>query len=426
MTLRPTRLAATLLVLGGLLRSVQAQPLTVDPVRLKRLDAAIQRYLDDGKLAGAVSLVLQNGRVVQQGSWGWADQEGGVKMSPTTMFRIASQTKAITSVAVMMLVEDGRLTLGDPVSLFLPTFAKTMVATKSDTGTVLVPARRQITIRDLLTHTAGISYGTDALVASLYQANGLGPAAGYGWYTADKDEPICETMDRLGTLPFVAQPGEAFVYGYNTDVLGCVIERVSGMPLDQFFATRIFGPLGMRSTRFFGAPGDEARLAVVYGRDGSGKLARLPGGPKGQGDYLTGPRRSFAGGAGLLSTAGDYARFLEMLRRGGELDGVRLLSPTTVTLMTSNQVGTLLGTDGQGFGLGFQTTDRPGAGGSPRAVGTFGWGGAYATSYFVDPANGLVVVWMTQHLPALLETGSRFTNLLYQALVPARQPRRAP
>lgn len=404
----------------------QSQPLVFAADRLRRIDVAMQQYVDQGKIAGAVTLVLHNGRVAHQGVYGWADKEAGTRMTADAIFRIASQTKAITSVAVMILVEEGKLGLGDRVANFLPTFANTTVAVAADSGRAIVPAKRAITIRDLLTHTAGISYGTGPLVGPLYAAKGLGPAAGYGWYTADKDEPICETMDRLGTLPFVAQPGEAFVYGYNTDILGCVVERVAGMPLDRFFETRLFRPLGMGDTHFFLPPEKRGRLTAVHRLDESGRLVRAPEGPQGQGHYLEGPRRSFAGGAGLLSTARDYARFLEMLRRGGELDGVRILSPTTVERMTSNQVGTLMSTDGYGFGLGFQTTDRAGAGASPAAVGSFGWGGAYQTNYSVDPANGLVMVLMTQHLPGVpLDIRARFTDLVYQAMVPGR-PGRAP
>ena len=207
-------------------------------------------------------------------------------------------------------------------------------------ASTIVPAKRPITIRDLLTHTAGISYGTEPLVASLYEAKGLGPAAGNGWYTADKNEPICETMERLGTLPFVAQPGEAFVYGYNTDILGCVVEKASGMPLDEFVRTRITGPLGLKDTRFFLPPAQRERLAAVYASGADGTIVRAPEGSKGQGHYVDGPRKSFAGGAGLLSTARDYARFLEMIRSGGALDGVRILAPRTVELMTTNQSGT--------------------------------------------------------------------------------------
>jgi CubicO group peptidase (beta-lactamase class C family) len=420
------RVRPLLFVLAVIASSLGAQsaPLTFSTKRLGRIDSAMRGYVDQGQIAGAVTLVLRNGRVAHQGVYGWADKAAGKRLAADAIFRIASQTKAITSVAVMILVEEGKLGLGDPVSRWLPSFASSKVATRSDTGLVTAPARRPITIRDLLTHTAGISYGTNPHIASLYQAKGLGPSAGFGWYTADKDEPICETMDRLGTLPFVSQPGEAFVYGYNTDILGCVVERVSGQPLDRFFAERITGPLGMRDTHFFVPAEKRDRLAVVHWVDEAGQLVRAADGARGQGHYVDGPRKSFAGGAGLVSTARDYARFLEMLRNGGELDGVRLLSPTTVRLMTVNQVGTLFGTDGAGFGLGFSVVERPGAGGSPESVGSFGWGGAYQTDYSVDPAQGLVVVLMTQHLPGTpLDVRSRFTSLVYQALVPAAAAR---
>ena len=387
--------------------------------RLARLDRAMQLEVDENRIAGAVGLVLRDGKVAYERAVGWADKEQGRRMSTDAIFRIASQSKALTSVAIMELMEEGRLSLGDPVSRYLPSFAHTTVAVRTDTGTAIVPARRPIVIRDLLTHTAGISYGTDDRVASSYASKGLGPAAGWGWYTADKEEPICETMDRLGTLPFVAQPGEAFVYGYNTDILGCVVERVSGMPLDAFLRTRITDPLGMADTYFFLPPAKRGRLATVYLSDSTGHVRRAPDGPRGQGDYVEGPRRSFSGGAGLLSTARDYARFLEMLLEGGSLDGVRLLGPKTVAVMTSNQVGSLFGQGGQGFGLGFQANDRLGADGI-ASVGTFGWGGAYASIYKVDPAERLVMVYMVQLLPSRSELGQKFPTLVYQALVEPR------
>src|SRR5207253_343020 len=182
-------------------------------------------------------------------------------MAPDTIFRIASQSKAFTSVAILSLMEEGKIGLSDQVGRYIPGFAKTSVAVRDGADVSIVPARRPITIRDLLTHTAGISYGTDAAVAATYEQKGLGPAAGYGWYTADKNEPICDSMEKLATLPFVAQPGDAWVYGYNTDVLGCIAERASGMPLDQLIRTRITGPLGMKDTQFFLSPAERTRLA---------------------------------------------------------------------------------------------------------------------------------------------------------------------
>jgi CubicO group peptidase (beta-lactamase class C family) len=390
------------------------------PERLARIDAVLQQYVDENKLAGAVALVLRDGQTAYEKTVGWSDKEAGRRMAPTTIFRIASQTKAITSAAILVLLEEGKLTLTDPVSRYIPSFANSKVAVRNDTaapGTPpeIVPARRPITIRDLLTHTAGISYGTDRHVAAMYEANGLGPAAGFGWYTADKSEPVCDTMERLGTLPFVAQPGEAWVYGYNTDILGCIVEKASGSPLDAFVKSRITGPLAMKDTQFFLPTEQRDRLAAVYTIGSDGKIARAPDGPRGQGNYVDGPRRSFAGGAGLLSTARDYARFLEMTRNGGVLDGTRLLSPRTVALMTTNQIGTLHSPNGLGFGLGFETTDRYGANGLD-SEGSYGWSGAYATMYRVDPEAKLVLVLMIQVLPNQTDIGRKFPTLVYQAL----------
>jgi CubicO group peptidase (beta-lactamase class C family) len=216
--------------------------------RLARIDRVVQQFVDEGRIPGIVALVLQDGRPVYERAFGWSDKEAARKMAPDTIFRIASQSKALTSVAILSLMEEGKLGLNDPASRFIPEFAKTTVALQNGQDVSIVPAKRPITIKDLLTHTAGISYGTNASVASMYEQKGLGPAAGYGWYTADKTEPICTTMERLASLPFVAQPGEAWVYGYNTDILGCIVERASGVPLDEFIRTRITAPLGMKDT----------------------------------------------------------------------------------------------------------------------------------------------------------------------------------
>lgn len=385
--------------------------------RLQRIDKALQQRVDDGSIAGAVGLVLRDGQVVYERAVGWTDKEAGRRMTTDAIFRIASQSKAITTTAIMMLLEEGRITLGDPVSRFIPAYARTTVAVTADS---IVPAKRAITIFDLLTHTAGISYGTDARVSARYQAVGLGPAAGFGWYTADKDEPICTTMERLATLPFVAQPGTAFVYGYNTDILGCVVERVSGIPLDEFVRTRITEPLGMRDTHFF-LPRDKApRLTAVYASGSDGRAVRAPDGARGQGHYLDGPRRSFAGGAGLLSTARDYARFLQMLLNGGVLDGARLLSPKTIDVMSTDQLGALYGSNGMGFGLGFSVAQGFGDDGL-ASPGTYGWGGAYATVYKVDPKERLVIVFMIQMLPNQSDIREKFPTLVYQALVDSRR-----
>ncbi len=389
----------------------------VSAERLTRIDRLLQGYVDEGKIAGAVALVLKDGRPVYEKAVGWSDKEARRKMMPNTLFRIASQTKALTSAAIMALVEEGKIGIQEPVGNFIASFKKTTVAEKDEFGAPrIVPAKRPITIAQLLTHTAGISYGRDKQVEAMYEAKGLGPAAGNGWYTADKDEPICETMERLGTLPFVAQPGEAYVYGYNTDVLGCVVEKASGMPLDEFIQKRITGPLGLKDTRFFVPAAERERLAAVYMTGADGKAVRAAEGARGQGAYVDGPRKSFAGGAGLTSTARDYARFLEMIRGGGSLGGVRVLGPRAVGLMTSNQSGTLHSSTGLGFGFGFQTVDRYGANGM-ASVGAFGWSGAYGTTYQVDPKSRMVVVLMVQMMPNGTDIQPKFMTSVYQSLV---------
>jgi len=417
---RTRLLALALLAAAPVLLSAQTAP-RFAPTRLARIDRFMQQYLDSGQIGGAVGLVLEDGRVVYQHAVGWLDKEAGRRMTPDALFRIASQSKALTTVAILSLVEEGVLAVGDPVSRYIPAFAHTTVETKSDTGLVAKPAARPITIRDLLTHTAGISYGTDAPIAPLYVAKGLGPAAGWGWYTADKDEPICTTIERLATLPFVAQPGERWVYGYNTDILGCVAERASGMPLDELIRTRITGPLKMNDTYFFVPRGVSGRLATVYLSDSTNHAQRAPDGPRGQGNYVDGPRKSFSGGAGLISTAADYARFLEMLRNGGALGGARILAPHTVDLMTHNQVGLRFDSTGaHGFGFGFETTERYGASGM-ASVGTFSWGGAYGSGYSVDPVEHLVIVFMINQLPNHTDIAAKFPTLVYQALVTSRR-----
>jgi CubicO group peptidase (beta-lactamase class C family) len=205
------------------------------------------------------------------------------------------------------------------------------------------------------------------------------------------------------------------VYGYNTDVLGCVVERASGLPLDEFIRTRITGPLGMSDTYFFVPSVKAARLVTLYMNDSTGRIARAPEGSRGQGHYVEGPRRNFSGGAGIVSTARDYARFLQMMLNRGELDGVRILSPRMVDLMTTNQSGTLFSQNGMGFGLGFETVERLGAKGV-YSVGSFGWGGAYGSSYMVDPVERLVVVFMLNQMPLRSDVAAKFPTLVYQAL----------
>jgi CubicO group peptidase (beta-lactamase class C family) len=375
---------------------------------LERLSATMQQAVDDGEVAGIVTLVLRGGEVAHHAAFGHLDREAGVPMPPDAIFRIASMSKAVTSVAAMMLAEEGRLSLDDPVSRFLPAYARTTVM--GETAEAPVPAAREIVIRDLLTHTAGISYGTGPLEAT-YKAHDL-----YFWYFADKDEPIQASMTRLASLPFSSQPGEAWVYGYGTDLLGAVVEVASEQTLDAFFRTRIFEPLGMTDTSFYLPVEKRGRLAVVYSA-GDGGLRRAPEGWIGQGDYVEGPRVSFSGGAGLLSTATDYARFLQMLLNGGELEGVRLLSPASVDEMTTNQVGDLSREGRFGFGLGFEIVEDVALAERPASTGEFSWGGAYFTRYFVAPAYDVVAVFLSQLLPSgRTPVQDRFRRLVYEAI----------
>ena len=424
--MQPHAFARTLsgFVLLGLALAAQAQslrPASPDSVglsaeRLERLSNALQAYVDDGQLAGSVTLVARRGRVAYFEAFGNRDRETNAPMRTDAIFRIASQSKAIVSVAAMTLVEEGKLLLTDPVGKYLPEFMETKVAVARDgdgDGYDVVKAARSITVRDLLTHTSGFGYGTGV-------GGDLWSAAGQtGYYFADRNETIRDSVRRIATLPAHAQPGTQWIYGYNTDILGALVEAVAGKPLDLVLRERILEPLGMRDTEFYLSPGKNDRLTAVYSMN-AGKLERAatPGNSVGQGHYVEGPRKNFSGGAGLLSTATDYARFLQMMLNGGELDGRRILSRKTVELMTTSHLGDVSYTAGQGFGLGFYVVEDLGARGSPGSVGEFGWGGAYHTTYWVDPREELVVVHLTQLVPAgTVDDQAKVRALVYQAIV---------
>lgn len=383
-------------------------------VRLERLTTTLRDYVTDDRLAGAVLLVARRGQVVYHEAVGARDREAESPMRSDTIFRIASQTKAIVSVTAMTLVEEGRLLLTDAVGLYLPEFQHTRVAVAKEAGGYdVVDAKRPITIRDLLTHTAGVSYGSGPASDRWSQAGQQ------GWYFADRDEPIAASVATIASLPFDAQPGEQWVYGYSTDILGVVIEQVTGQSLDVAVRERVLEPLGMHDTRFYVPDAARDRLAVVYSASAGGlERAPSPGGMIGQGAYVDGPRRSFAGGAGLLSTARDYARFLQMLLNGGALDGQRVLGRKTVELMVVDHLDGLPFRPGQGFGLGFSVVTDLGARGVAGSVGEFGWGGAYHSTYWVDPEEELVVVYLTQLIPAgSVDDHGKLRALIYQAIV---------
>ena len=397
-------------------RAVRSEPAAagLSPEKLKRLTAELDGYVAAGKLAGGVLWVGRRGQPAYVRAFGQRDVESRAPMREDTMFRIASQTKALVSTATLMLQEEGKLLIADPVSKYLPEFRETTVAVpKAGGGYDIVKARRPITVRDLLTHTSGVSYGAGP-AADRWNAAGI-----TGWYFADRKEPIRETVSRMAALPFDAQPGERWVYGYSTDILGALIEQASGQSLDELLRSKIFMPLGMNDTYFYVPESKRDRLATVYSLGTTGRIERTPdqGGMVSQGSYASGPRRSFSGGAGLVSTARDYARFLQMMLNGGELDGVRLLSRQTVELMTSNHLRGVAFNDGQGFGLGFSVLTDLGARGTPGSVGEYGWGGAYHSTYWVDPKEQMVVVYLTQLIPAGdVDDHAKMRALLYAAI----------
>jgi CubicO group peptidase (beta-lactamase class C family) len=401
--------------------SVAPEEVGMSGERLQRLTDAMQTYVDEGMIAGLVVLIAKDGKVPYFESFGFRDLEAQDPMERDDIFRIASQTKAIISAGVMLLQEEGRLLVDDPLGRHLPEWMETSVAVDNDSGGVdIVPAERPITIRDLLTHTSGIPYGAwiNPLTAEAWKEAGID-----GWYFASDDEPIREIVRRMAGLPMAAQPGTEWLYGSNTDILGALIEVASGQPLDEFLQDRFFDPLGMDDTRFF-LPQDEAdRLAVVYDLSPDGELTRAAdaGAMWDQGDYLIGegPNATFSGGAGLLSTAHDYATFLEMLRNDGVApSGERILSPMSVEQMTRDQTGEIEFRPGAGFSYGFQVALDQGAIGMPGNDGEFRWGGAYHTTYWVDPEEDLVVAYFSQFGDtADLDDHRKLRALVYQAIV---------
>ncbi|MBL7874727.1 MAG: beta-lactamase family protein [Cyclobacteriaceae bacterium] len=385
--------------------------------RLQRLTTVFQAYANEKKMAGSVILVARHGKVAYVNAFGKRDVEANAPMQNDAIFRIASQTKALVSVGIMILQEEGKLLIADPVSKYIPEFSETTVAEpKNEGGYTIVKSKRPIALRDLLTHTAGIGYGY-GLAADKWKEAGI-----QGWYFADRDEPVGATIARMAKLPMDEHPGEKFVYGYNTDILGVVIEKVSGKSLDEFITTRILIPLGMKDTHFYLPPNKSNRLAAVYSAYADKPLERSPdpGGMVGQGAYVNGPRKSFSGGAGLLSTAADYAKFLQMMLNKGTLNGHRILAPSTVELMTVSHLGEIKYSwgGGIGFGLGFSVCEDLGDRGVPGSVGEYGWGGAYGSTYWVDPKEDLVVVYFKQLTPTNnLDDQSKLRTLVYQALV---------
>ncbi len=386
--------------------------------RLKRLDQAMNEWVEKGYMNGAAALIIRDGKVAYYKATGYNDLDTRAPLQKEGIFRIASQTKAITSVAIMMLFEEGKLLLSDPVSQYIPSFKKQSVLLKlnpADTSYTTVPANREVTIKDLLTHTSGLGYAQIGSIEAnaIYAKNNI--TAGLGV----KDRTLLSAMTRLGELPLMHQPGEKFTYGLNTDLLGCLVEVISGMGLDEFLRTRIFEPLGMKDT-YFNLPASKAdRLVNLYTETAPGKLVKAYAGmlnSPANANYPLVPHTYFSGGAGLSSTIYDYAIFLQMLLNEGVYNGKRFLGRNTVRMMTTNQIDGINYAGGT-FGLGFQIVTEKNSGTSPAQIGTFGWGGAFATSYWVDPKEKMVYLFFRQ-LQARThnEVVEKFRALTYQAI----------
>tara|TARA_B100000780_G_scaffold59926_1_gene38465 strand:- start:508 stop:1782 length:1275 start_codon:yes stop_codon:yes gene_type:complete len=384
--------------------------------RINNLNSVLQNYVDDNSISGAVALVARKNKIVFFDAVGKSDIEKNKVMEKDAIFRIASQSKAIISVGVMILQEQGRLLISDELGDYIPEFKKTNVEElNKEGGYEIVDAKRPITIRDLLTHTSGIGYGY-GLSKDLWEEAKI-----QGWYFADRNEPILETVKRIASLPFEAHPGEKFVYGYNTDILGAVIEVISGQSLETFLQNRILTPLGMNDTHFYLPKSKVSRLATVYSSGDYGIVkAPVDGTMVSQGAYVKGPRKSFSGGAGFLSTALDYAKFLQMMLNGGKFDGKRIISRKSIELMTTDHLdqATFEWTKGTGFGLGFSVLTNLGLRGEYGTLGEYGWGGAYHSSYWVDPKEELLVVYLTQLIPAKkINDHGKLRAQVYQSLV---------
>ena len=392
--------------------------------RLARVDAALKPYIDNKQLAGAVVAIARKNKTVYMKSFGAADIDSNKAMTNNAIFRIASMTKPVTSVAVMMLYEEGKFLLDDPIAKFIPEFKEPKVLSADGTT---VPAKREITIRDLLRHTSGISYRFwGKPVAEVYEKagifDGLAPTEG----------TIADMTKRIAAQPLHSQPGEAFEYGLNTDVLGYLVELISGMPLDRFFKERIFNPLKMPDTQFYVSDAQRNRVVSLYTPGEKGGLAKSPDAPTRWGQLIFSPavpygtqRTYFSGGGGLTSTAGDYLRFTQMFLNGGQLDGKRLLSRKSVELMAMNHIGDIsvwtyvppgaAGNLGDKFGLGFGVRSDVGMN-ELGSTGEYMWAGIFNTRFWIDPKEKLAIVMMGQIIPRNPDIEAKVHAAVYQAI----------
>jgi CubicO group peptidase (beta-lactamase class C family) len=386
--------------------------------RLDRIGTTVQHTIDDKRIAGAVTLVVRRGRVAWFKPQGMMDREAGKPMRPDTIFRICSMTKPITSVAVMMLYEEGYFLLDDPISKYLPEFKNPKVLVKPASGeSYSIPASRQITIRDLLRHTSGLTYHWNDSLGPMYK--GANVAHGILPY----DGTIEDSVKRLAGLPLLFNPGDRWEYSLGVDVLGRLVEVVSGKTLDEFFRTRIFEPLGMKDTYFYPPENKLERLAAAYTYYAEKGLNRFPDSPITEGSFVysadypyRGPKKLFSGGGGLTSTAADYARFCQMILDGGNVGNTHLLSRKSIELMTHDQLGKISSDQGFGLGFGIEGVKAPLSElGSP---GEYNWGGFFYTSFSIDPKEQLIVIFMAQlHPSGDLSLDRQVNALAYQAII---------
>ena len=395
-----------------------AEDVGVSAKRLTRIDDMINGAINKNQIPGAVALVARDGEIIYHKAFGMADNKAGRNLKTNDIFRIASQSKAITSTAVMMLWEQGLFRLDDPISTYLPVFGKAKLLdtfNKEDTTYTTVPAENQITIRHLLTHTSGIGYGvidSDERFKMIYEK------AGVTDLFTTKNITIKESVTKLAKLPLHHEPGAKFTYSEGLDVLGYFIEEMSGMPFDKFLRTRIFDPLGMDDTWFYLPESKHDRLVTVQRQDDDGKWEPYPVTFYDPEYPRKGAMTFFSGGAGLSSTVEDYAKFLQMYLNNGEYAGKRLLSRTTVNFMMQNQVGDLLGDGGKDYGLAFGLIDQKGESmGGRGSKGTFDWGGYFNTQYFADPQESIIgLIFKQTQGNTGDQTGWKFRQLVFQAI----------
>jgi CubicO group peptidase (beta-lactamase class C family) len=412
-------LSGLFICLPGLSQTIalrSAPDASVDYDRLARVDELVNGYIGKGWLNGMVVLVVKDNQLIRYKGYGYADAESKKPMAPDALFRLASQTKAIVSAGIMTLYEEGKFYLDEPISDFLPAFAHPRVLDKynaPDTTYTTVPAKREITFRDLLTHTSGLDYpgiGTGKMTAIYAKADipsGLGAI----------DMDLKDRMNALARLPLVHQPGEKWTYGLSVDLLGCLTEVISGQDLETFLHQRIFAPLGMKDT-YFNVPADKGdRLTTVYIEDSLHHIIKWAKNHFGiDPGYPLLHKHYFSGGAGLTGTAYDYAIFLQMLLNGGKYNGVQVLAPRTVQLMTSGQLDFMFnGTNN--FGLGFEITSEKSARREARNEGSFSWGGYFGTAYWADPKAKMVCLIMTQQSPnSHGDISQKVEQAIYQSL----------